>query len=429
MIRIIDSNSKDIFIKELKNRNERNNLDVEKAVIKIIEDVRKCGDDAVRRFTYEFDNVMLDNFEVNKDEIEKAYNKTDKAIITSMKKSIENIKSYHKKQVKETIRYKIDGKDIILGQIVRPIERVGIYVPGGKASYPSTVLMNSIPAKIAGVEEVIMITPPNKYGNIDDKVLVAAKLVGVDRIFKIGGAQGIAALAYGSQTVPRVDKITGPGNIYVTLAKKLVSGDVGIDMIAGPSEILIIADEYSNVKFIAADLISQAEHDELAASVLLTDSMKLAEKVKKELEKQANNLSRSGTIKKSLGDNGALIVLNNIKDCIDTANDIAPEHLEILTINPFEQYKYIKNAGAIFLGEYSPEPIGDYFAGPNHTLPTSQTARFSSPLSVDDFIKKSSLIYYGKEAFMECKEDVIKLAEIEGLTGHANAIKVRRGDV
>lgn len=428
MIKIIDANSKNIFLKQLKSRNENNNLNAEKAVLKIIEDVRKNGDEALKKYTHEFDKVMLDCYEVSKDEIEEAFIRTDKAIIDSMKKSLTNISSYHKKQQKETVRYKVEGKDIILGQIIRPIERVGIYVPGGKASYPSTVFMNAIPAKIAGVKEVIMITPPNKDGSIDDKVLVAARLAGVDKIFKIGGAQGIAALAYGTQKIPNVDKITGPGNIYVAIAKKLVSGIVGIDMIAGPSEVLIIADEYANERYIAADLISQAEHDELAAAVLLTDSIKLANNVKKELEIQVSSLSRREIIKKSLENNGALIVLDSIRDCVETANDIAPEHLEILTTNPFELYKGIKNVGAIFLGEYSPEPVGDYFAGPNHTLPTSQTARFSSPLGVDDFIKKSSLIYYGKEAFMECREDIIRLAEIEGLTGHANAIRIRRGD-
>ncbi len=428
MIKIIDTNSKNIFLKQFKSRNENNNLNAEKAVLKIIEDVRKNGDEAIKRYTHEFDKVLLDCFEVSKDEIEEAFIRTDKTIIASMKKSLANISSYHKKQLRETIRYKVEGKDIILGQIIRPIERVGIYVPGGKASYPSTVFMNAIPAKIAGVKEVIMITPPKNDGSIDDKVLVAAKLAGVDKIFKIGGAQGIAALAYGTETIPNVDKITGPGNIYVAIAKKIVSGIVGIDMIAGPSEVLIIADEYANERYIAADLISQAEHDELAAAVLLTDSIKLANNVKKELEIQVNNLSRREIIKKSLENNGALIVLDSIRDCVKTANDIAPEHLEILTTNPFELYKGIKNAGAIFLGEYSPEPVGDYFAGPNHTLPTSQTARFSSPLGVDDFFKKSSLIYYGKEAFMECREDIIRLAEIEGLTGHANAIRIRRGD-
>lgn len=427
MIKIIDSNSKNIFLRQLKSRNENNNSDAEKDVLKIIENVRRNGDEAVRKYTYEFDKAMLDCFEVGKYEIEEAFICTDEAIIASMKKSLENIISYHKKQLRETVKYKVEGKDIILGQIIRPIERAGIYVPGGKASYPSTVFMNAVPAKIAGVEDIIMITPPNKDGRIDDKVLVAAKLAGVDKIFKVGGAQGIAALAYGTQTIPRVDKITGPGNIYVTTAKKLVSGIVGIDMIAGPSEVLIIADEYANERYIAADLISQAEHDELAASVLLTDSIKLANKVKKELEIQVNSLSRKEIIKKSLENNGALIVLDSLIDCIKAANDIAPEHLEILTNNPFELYKDIKNAGAIFLGEYSPEPLGDYFAGPNHTLPTSQTARFSSALGVDDFIKKSSFIYYGREAFMECREDIIRLAEIEGLTGHANAIRIRTG--
>jgi histidinol dehydrogenase len=309
--------------------------------------------------------------------------------------------------------------------MVTPIEKVGIYVPGGKAAYPSTVLMNAIPAKIAGVNEINMITPPQRDGKLKDSIIVAASLAGVDRIFKVGGAQGIAALAYGTETIPKVYKITGPGNIFVAAAKRKVSGFVGIDMIAGPSEILIVADECANPKYIAADMISQAEHDEMAASILVTESKSLADKVVKELEKQVNFLERKEIIEKSLANHGAIIIADSIKECIDIANEIAPEHLELLTVNCFEMYKEIKNAGAIFLGEYSPEPVGDYFAGPNHTLPTSSTAKFSSALCVDDFIKKTSIIYYSKEALNESREDIIRFAENEGLTGHANAVRIR----
>lgn len=425
MIRIIKEKDKLNYLNELQSRNSQDFNDVYDIVDNILEDVRKNKDSAIKRYTNEFDKVSLDNLEVSIEEIEEAYNTINKDLLDTLIKSKDNIEDYHKKQMRKGYKYKPEGKDLILGQIINPIEKAGIYVPGGKASYPSTVLMNAIPAKIAGVKEIIMITPPQENGKIKDSILVAASIAGVDRIFKVGGAQGIAALAYGTESIPKVNKITGPGNIFVAAAKRRVSGFVGIDMIAGPSEILIIADEMANPAYIAADMISQAEHDEMAASILITDSISLIKKVKNELKNQVNILERSEIIKKSLQNNGAIILADSIKECIDLANEIAPEHLELLTVNCFYIYKNIKNAGAIFLGEYSPEPVGDYFAGPNHTLPTSSTSKFSSALSVDDFIKKTSLIYYSKDSLQEYKEDIIRFAENEGLTAHANAIKIR----
>ena len=335
----------------------------------------------------------------------------------------DNIEKFHKKQLRES--YYIEEADKLLGQIVRPIEKVGVYIPGGKASYPSTVLMNVVPAKLAGVEEIIVVTPPGKGGKIKDSIIFAAGIAGADKIYKIGGAQAIAALAFGTGQIPKVDKITGPGNIYVAMAKKELSGYVGIDMIAGPSEIMIIADEHANPKYIAADMISQAEHDEMAASILAVDNLELARKVKEQLKIQVEKLERKETIKKSFKDYGAIIITSSIEESIDLANKIAPEHLEILVKEPFKIYKRIKNAGAIFLGEYSPEPVGDYFAGTNHTLPTSSTARFSSALSVDDFQKKTSLIYYSKEALEKSKDSIIRIAKEEGLTGHGNSVRIR----
>ena len=316
-------------------------------------------------------------------------------------------------------------KGKITGQLINPIEKVGIYIPGGKSPYPSTVLMNAIPAKIAGVEDLIMITPPGKNGEIMDNILAAAKIAGVDRIFKVGGAQGIAALAYGTETIPKVYKITGPGNIYVALAKKQVYGTVDIDMIAGPSEILIIADDTANPRYIAADLLSQAEHDELASSILITPNEKLAEAVSKEVDIQLAELVKRDIAEKSLENYGRIIITKDLNEAIDIANDIAPEHLEIMVSEPFLYINAIKNAGAIFVGENTPEPLGDYYAGPNHTLPTNGTAKFSSPLSVDDFIKKTSVIYYSKEALKEVKDTILEISESEGLTAHSNSIKIR----
>lgn len=425
LIKIINDVEKIGFLRELQRRNAEDYNDVYEVVDKIIEDVRNNKDSAVKKYTLEFDKVSINNIEVTKEEIEEAFNTIDKELLDTIKKSKKNIYNFHKRQVNKGYKYKPEGKDIILGQMVNPIDKVGIYVPGGKAAYPSTVLMNAIPAKIAGVNEINMITPPQNDGKIKDSIIVAASLAGVDRIFKVGGAQGVAALAYGTETIPKVHKITGPGNIFVAAAKRKVSGFVGIDMIAGPSEILIIADECANPRYIAADMISQAEHDEMAASILVTESRSLLDKVVKELERQVNLLERKEIIEKSLTNHGAIIITDSIKESIDIANEIAPEHLELLTVNCFEMYKEIKNAGAIFLGEYSPEPVGDYFAGPNHTLPTSSTAKFSSALCVDDFIKKTSIIYYSKEALNESREDIIRFAENEGLTGHANAVRIR----
>jgi histidinol dehydrogenase len=425
MLRVIESGQSRGFLNELFNRTTTDYKEIQKVVEDIIENVKNNGDEAIKEYTEKFDGVKLESIEITKKEIEEAVARVDSDLLETIKKSYNNIKDYHKRQLRKSTTYKPNGKNIILGQLVNPIEKVGIYVPGGKATYPSTVLMNAVPAKLAGVEEIIMITPPNKEGKIQDSILAAASISGVDRIFKVGGAQGIGALAYGTESIPKVYKITGPGNIYVAAAKKMVSDFVGIDMIAGPSEILVIGDKSSNPRYIAADLISQAEHDEMAASILVTDSPTLIKEVNIELKKITDTLERKEIILKSLTTYGAAIHTHSLQESIDITNEIAPEHLEIATINPFEDYKRIKNAGAIFLGNYTPEPVGDYFAGPNHTLPTSSTAKFSSPLSVDDFIKKTSLIYYSKDALEASKDDIIRFAENEGLTGHANSIKIR----
>lgn len=425
MIRVIQSEDNTKFLEELMDRTAVNYEEVYEVVDKVITDIKLDKDEAVRKYTLKFDKVLLEKFEITKEEIEKSIETVDQQLLKTIKQAKDNIENYHKKQIRDSYTYKPNGEDIILGQLIKPVEKVGIYVPGGKAAYPSTVLMNAVPAKIAGVKEIIMITPPNKDGKIKDSILAAAYIAGVDRVFKIGGAQGIAALAYGTETVPKVSKITGPGNIFVAAAKRKVSGFVGIDMIAGPSEILIIADDSANPKYIAADLISQAEHDEMAASILVTESPSLVMKVTKELEKQVAKLQRNKIIEKSLKNYGAAIITNSLNESINIANQIAPEHLEILTKDPFNIYKRINNAGAIFLGEFSPEPVGDYFAGPNHTLPTSSTAKFSSALSVDDFITKTSLIYYSRDALEKSKDSIIMFAEDEGLTAHANSVKIR----
>ena len=414
------------YLKNFRNVEESIQEDVTLKVSKILEDIKKNGDKSLVKYTNLFDSkkVIENNMKVTEEEIKKAYEIVDDEFVDALKIAAENIKFFHEKQKKNSwIITKEDG--VVLGQQITALENVGIYVPGGTAAYPSSVLMNAIPAKIAGVDEIIMITPPQRDGKIKDSILVAADMAGVDRIFKVGGAQGIGALAYGTETIPKVYKITGPGNIYVAAAKRRVSGFVGIDMIAGPSEILIIADKTASPGYIAADMISQAEHDEMAACILITNSYSLADKVKKELKEQSRGLERKEIIKKSLKDHGAIIITESMKHCIDLANEIAPEHLELLTTAPFESYRKIKNAGAIFLGENSPEPVGDYFAGPNHTLPTSSTSKFSSGLSVDDFIKKTSLIYYSRQALLENSGHIVRFAENEGLTGHANAIKIR----
>ena len=398
----------------------------EERVQEILATVKKDGEKAVFAYTRQFDNAEIneDNMQVTDDEVKAAYEQVDQALLESMRKSLKNITDFHAKQRQNSwFDYKEDGS--ILGQKVTPLNRVGVYVPGGKAVYPSSVLMNVIPAKVAGVEEVIMVTPPNQNGEIPTMTLVAANECGVNRIYKMGGAQAIGALAYGTAHIPQVDKIVGPGNIYVALAKKAVYGHVSIDSIAGPSEILILADETANPRFIAADLLSQAEHDELAAAILVTTCESLATAVAKEVEAFVKVLPRREIIQQSLDNYGYLIVAENMESAIDVTNEIAPEHLEILTKEPFQVMTKIRNAGAIFLGEYSSEPLGDYYAGPNHVLPTNGTARFFSPLSVDDFVKKSSIIAYSKEALLEAKDDIAKFAESEQFTAHANAIKVR----
>lgn len=405
-------------------RTQMDSLEVLERVDEILEEVRTRGDKAVVEFTRMYDGHRLDNLRVSREEIEEAKSNIDINLKKALIKAIDNITSFHKKQVREDYFIK-EGQDIVLGQLVTPVERVGIYIPGGTASYPSTVMMNAIPAKLAGVEKIIMVTPANKEGRIRDSVLVAADLLGVDHIYKVGGAQAIGALCYGTETIPKVDKIVGPGNIYVAMAKRKVSGLVGIDMIAGPSEVVILAEGGANPGYIAADLIAQAEHDTRAAALVITDSHKLAKRIQEEVTLQLKSLERSEIAEKSLSEYGGIIVTENRDEIFEIANRLAPEHLEMLTKDIFQDYKKIKNAGAIFLGEYTPEPVGDYFAGPNHTLPTSRTARFSSALGVDDFCKKTSLLYYSKKALREAAQDIINIATDEGLTGHANSIRKR----
>ncbi len=423
MIDIISKEENSEFLEKLLSRSQLDFEDINIQVKEIIKRIKIDGDKALRDYTEKFDEIALEDFLVSDEEKVEALRNIDIDLKKDLTLARDNIEKFHKKQLRES--YYIEEADKLLGQIVRPIEKVGVYIPGGKASYPSTVLMNVVPAKLAGVEEIIVVTPPGKGGKIKDSIIFAAGIAGADKIYKIGGAQAIAALAFGTGQIPKVDKITGPGNIYVAMAKKELSGYVGIDMIAGPSEIMIIADEHANPKYIAADMISQAEHDEMAASILAVDNLELARKVKEQLKIQVEKLERKETIKKSFKDYGAIIITSSIEESIDLANKIAPEHLEILVKEPFKIYKRIKNAGAIFLGEYSPEPVGDYFAGTNHTLPTSSTARFSSALSVDDFQKKTSLIYYSKEALEKSKDSIIRIAKEEGLTGHGNSVRIR----
>lgn len=422
----IDKNNKEYYINNLKNRGESVQRNIILAVDNILDDVKQNGDSAVVKYTNKFDSEVINaqNMKVTVDEIKKAYETVDKNFVSAIKKAKENIEFYHEKQKQRSwMVTKEDG--IMLGQQVRPLDVVGIYVPGGTAAYPSSVMMNTIPAKVAGVKKVVMVTPPSKDGGINPNILVAADIAGVDEIYKVGGAQGIGALAYGTKTIPKVDKIVGPGNIYVAMAKRSVYGFVDIDMIAGPSEILIIADERGDAKLIAADLMSQAEHDVLASSTLVTTSEELALKVKEELEIQVEGLSRKDIIKTSLKNYGMIFIVKDIDDAIDVANTIAPEHLEVMVEEPFLILGEIKNAGSIFLGKFAPEPLGDYMAGPNHVLPTSGSARFFSPLSVDDYVKKSSFIYYSETGLSKVKDDIITIAETEGLTAHTNSIKVR----
>ena len=409
----------------LKKRSTNSFTEQEQKVAAIIDAVRKDGDKAVFDFTAKFDGVTItkDNIVVTQEEIDRAYENIDKELLQVIRDAIKNIRDYHMLQKRASW---FDTKDgIFLGQRILPIAKVGVYVPGGKAVLSSSVLMNIIPAKVAGVPEIIMVTPPQKSGELNPASVVAAVEAGVDKILKVGGAQAIAALAYGTESIPKVDKIVGPGNIFVALAKKAVYGTVGIDSIAGPSEILVLADETANPRYVAADLLSQAEHDELASAILVTTSKELADKVSVWVDRFTEKLSRKETIKKSLEGYGCIFIAENIQQAIDTANTIASEHLEILTKNPFDTMTYIKNAGAIFLGEYSSEPLGDYFAGPDHILPTNGTAKFFSPLNVDDFVKKTSVISYSREALEPVYKEITTFAEAEGLTAHANSIYVR----
>ena len=398
----------------------------EDTVNDIIENVRANKDKALFEYTEKFDGVKIteETFKVTDEEIEEAYTKVDEHLIEIIRKALVNIRDYHQKQVRYSwFDSKTDGT--LLGQKITPLARVGVYVPGGKAVYPSSVLMNIVPAKVAGVEKIVMTTPPGKDGKVYPITLVAANEAGVDEIYKVGGAQAVAALAFGTESIKKVDKIVGPGNIFVALAKKAVYGHVSIDSIAGPSEILVLADETANPRYVAADLLSQAEHDEMASAILVTTSEELAKKVSEEVDGFVKVLSRKEIIQKSLDSYGYILVANDMKEAIDTANEIASEHLEIVTKNPFDTMTRIKNAGAIFLGEYSSEPLGDYFAGPNHVLPTNGTAKFFSPLSVDDFIKKSSIISYSEEALKLIHTDIEDFAKAEKLTAHANSIAVR----
>lgn len=426
MIRIAkaDGVSERELINQLKARSGEIDRKVTSAVTDILNNVKQNGDDAVREYTLKFDGHMPSKFEISREEIDSSPDKCDRDFILALFKAADNIRDFHARQKQQSwLEPKQNG--VILGQRIRGLKRVGVYVPGGTAAYPSSVLMNVIPAKIAGVKEIVMVTPPQKDGTANPDILAAAKIAGVDRVFLMGGAQAVAALAYGTQSVPKVDKIVGPGNIFVATAKKLLYGTVDIDMIAGPSEILIVADKSANPKFLAADLMSQAEHDKMASAILLTTSEETANETAKELSRQMQTLERRDIIEQSLNDFGAIIVCKDISEAVDFANELAPEHLELAVENPMEYIGRVDNAGSVFLGHYSPEPLGDYFAGPNHVLPTSGTARFFSPLSVDSFIKKSSFIYYTEPALSEAKDDIIKLAETEGLTAHANSIKVR----
>ena len=425
IVELTESTKKNL-LKDLLKRSPSSYGTYEQTVSEIVNNVKENGDKAVFEYTEKFDHFALNsgNIRVTEEEIKEAYKEIPEDLIEVYRHSAANIRTFHEKQLRQSfIETRPDGS--ILGQRITPIEKAGVYVPGGKAAYPSSVLMNVIPAKVAGVPKIVMTTPCNKEGKVNAGTLVAADIASVDEIYKVGGAQAIAALAFGTESVPKVDKITGPGNIFVALAKKAVYGHVSIDSVAGPSEILVLADETANPRYVAADLLSQAEHDELASAILITTSKDLAEKVSKEVDGFTETLERREIILKSLSNYGYILVAENMEDAIAAANDIASEHLEILTKNPYETMTKIKNAGAIFMGEYSSEPLGDYFAGPNHILPTNGTARFFSPLSVDDFIKKTSLISFSKDALEKVHTEIEAFAKSEGLTAHANSIKVR----
>lgn len=431
MIRIIKANGDEKkFLAEVEKRAGEVNAEVEKTVKAILEDVKANGDAAVKSYTVKFDCPNAQYYRVPDEAIQDALteaNEKSPEFVNAMLNAVENITAFHTRQKREGFCV-TEENGVIMGQRVRGIDKVGLYVPGGIAAYPSSVLMNAIPAKIAGVKEIIMVTPPLKDGTANKDILVAAALCGVDKIFLAGGAQAIAALAYGTEEIPRVSKIVGPGNIFVATAKKLVYGTVDIDMVAGPSEILVLADESANPKYLAADLMSQAEHDKLASAIMITTSMEIAEKTRDEIERQSATLSRKEIIDESLNNYGGIIVCDDMDYAVGIANQIAPEHLEAVVENPLEYIGKLDNVGSLFLGQYSPEPLGDYYAGPNHVLPTSGTARFFSPLGVDSFVKRSSYISYTKDALLDAADDIILIAEREQLTAHANSIKVRKDD-
>ncbi|MBS6395606.1 MAG: histidinol dehydrogenase [Clostridiales bacterium] len=425
IVRLDEASRKDLLDHLLK-RSPNNYEQFNDTVLDIVNRVRTQGDRALFELTNKFDceGINASNIRVTEEEVQEAYAQIDERLLMTIRKSLKNIRDYHEKQ-RQYSWFDTTPEGTMLGQKVTPLAAAGVYVPGGKAVYPSSVLMNIVPARIAGVEKIVMATPCNKEGKVNPSVLVAAKEAGADEVYKMGGAQAIAAMAFGTESIPKVDKITGPGNIFVALAKKAVSGFVSIDSIAGPSEILVLADETANPRYVAADLLSQAEHDELASAILVTTSEVLAEQVSAEVDRFTEQLSRKEIIQKSLDQYGYILVADSMADAVETVNQIASEHLEIMTGNPFEVMMKIRNAGAIFLGENSSEPLGDYFAGPNHILPTNGTARFFSPVSVDDFVKKSSIIYYSREALQKVHEDIEYFAENEQLTAHANSIRVR----
>ncbi len=426
MIRVIEANGVDelLFFEALKRRSGEIDETVTACVSDILKDVKARGDAAVRDYTTRFDGACPDVFEVPGAALAEAAQCCDPKFLTALRNAAEKIRTFHSRQVKQSFMT-AEENGVLMGQRIRGLHRVGIYVPGGTAAYPSSVLMNAIPARLAGVGEIIMVTPPGKDGKPNPDILAAAYVANVDRVFLVGGAQAVGALAYGTESIPAVDKIVGPGNIYVATAKRLVYGTVDIDMIAGPSEILIVADHTANPRYLAADLMSQAEHDVLASSILVTTSREVADRTIEELKRQVQSLSRREIIETSLGDFGAVILCRDLDEAVAFTNSLAPEHLEMMTENPMEYIGRLDNAGSVFLGQHSPEPLGDYYAGPNHVLPTGQTARFFSPLSVDSFVKKSSFIYYTQPALENAKDDIVLLAETEGLTAHANSIKVR----
>lgn len=413
------------FIQELKARAGENDRRVEAAVAEIVANVRENGDTALREYSHRFDGWCPEKFELSKEEAGEIAKACAPEFLASLERAAKNIRAFHRRQ-KQQSRIDTAENGVITGQRVRGLRRAGIYVPGGTAAYPSSVLMNAIPAQIAGVKEIVMVTPPGRTGRPDPNILAAALMAGVDRIFLVGGAQAVAALAYGTESVPKADIVVGPGNIYVATAKKQLYGVVNIDMIAGPSEILVLADETANPAYLAADLMSQAEHDEMASAILITTSESMAEATVAEMERQVQGLSRRNIIEKSMADFGAAILCETMEEAVEFANDLAPEHLEVCCADPFEYLGRLDNAGSIFLGNYSPEPLGDYFAGANHVLPTGGTARFFSPLSVDSFLKKTSFMYYPKAALRDAAQDIICLAETEELTAHANAVRIRK---